>query len=192
GMFPRTIREDPFLRDRERELFETVLGYKVATKLGGFDEERLLFTLLVGSAKERLYCLHARNDGDGRPLAPSWYVEELCRAAGDHSIAYIEIPRSEVEKASISPFDRVEVVPPEELAVRLTLAGKDAKPIVDLCLPVPSLYVRGRETLSRLEDAEAALGEYDGIVGSAGWCCACFAPGGRFPRLVVSCRVGAR
>ena len=181
GMFPRTIREDPFLRDRERELFETVLGYKVATKLGGFDEERLLFTLLVGSAKERLYCLHARNDGDGRPLAPSWYVEELCRAAGEHSITYIEIPRSEVEKAGVGPFDRVELVPPEELAVRLTLAGKDAKPIVDLCLPAPSLYVRGRETLRRLEDAGAALGEYDGIVGSAGSYWARLAGGGLSP-----------
>src|SRR5262249_59430838 len=49
GIFPRTIREDAFLRDRERNLLETVLGYKVATKLGGFDEERLLFTLLVGA-----------------------------------------------------------------------------------------------------------------------------------------------
>ncbi|HEY1372434.1 MAG TPA: PD-(D/E)XK nuclease family protein [Candidatus Binatia bacterium] len=168
GMFPRTIREDAFLRDRERELFETVLGYKVATKLGGFDEERLLFTLLVGSAKERLYGLHARNDGDGRPLAPSWYVEELCRAAGDRRIEYIDVPRSHAEKAGMSPFDRVDLVPPEELAVRLTLTGKDPKPLIDLCLPAPSLYTRGREALHRLEESSAELGEYDGIVKSAG------------------------
>ncbi|HEY1266008.1 MAG TPA: PD-(D/E)XK nuclease family protein [Candidatus Binatia bacterium] len=181
GMFPRTIREDAFLRDRERELFETVLGYKVATKLGGFDEERLLFTLLVGSAKERLYAFHARNDGDGRPLAPSWYVEELCRAAGDRRIEYIDVPRSDVEKARVGPFDRVELVPPEELAVRLTLTGKDAKPLIDLCLPAPSLYARGREALRRLEESSAALGEYDGIVTSAGSYWARTAAGGLSP-----------
>ncbi len=181
GMFPRTIREDAFLRDRERELFETVLGYKVATKLGGFDEERLLFTLLVGSAKERLYCLHARNDGDGRPLAPSWYLEELRRAASDHRIECVYVPRGEIEKAAVVPFDRIELLPPEELAIRLTLTGKDPRLLIDLCLPSPALYDRGRAALRRIEAPVDALSEYDGIVGAVAGYWARVAGGGFSP-----------
>ncbi|HEX5692272.1 MAG TPA: hypothetical protein VFX76_19790, partial [Roseiflexaceae bacterium] len=49
GVFPRTIREDAFLRDHDREVLETDLGYKVNPKLAGYDEEKLLFTLLVGA-----------------------------------------------------------------------------------------------------------------------------------------------
>jgi len=165
GVFPRTIREDAFLRDRERELLETVLGYKVATKLGGFDEERLLFTLLVGAAKDRLYCLHARNDGDGRPLAPSWYLHELCRAAGEGTVERVTVPRGDAEKSGLSPFDRVDLLPPEELAIRQTLAARDAKPIIDLCLPAPELYARGRAALNRLEEVAEGLSSHDGIVG---------------------------
>ena len=80
GLFPRTIREDAFLRDRTRRLMETVLGSKVGEKLAAFDEEKLLFTLIVGSATDRLYCLYQRSDDTGRALEPSWYLKELERA----------------------------------------------------------------------------------------------------------------
>lgn len=166
GLFPRTIREDAFLRDRERELLETVLGYKVATKLGGFDEERLLFTLLVGAAKERLYCLYQRNDATGRPLAPSWYLDELCRALGQEKINKIIIPRGVVEKETLEPFDRRELLPPQELAIRLILTSKDPVPLVNLCLPSPSLYRRGSEVIKQLETITDRLAEHDGIVGA--------------------------
>ena len=38
GVFPRTIREDAFLRDRDREILERDLGFKVNPKLAAFDE----------------------------------------------------------------------------------------------------------------------------------------------------------
>src|ERR1043165_1798324 len=50
GVFPRTVREDAFLRDSDRNLMERDLGYKLNSKLAGFDEEKLLFMLLVGAA----------------------------------------------------------------------------------------------------------------------------------------------
>ena len=165
GLFPRTIREDAFLRDRERELLETVLGYKVATKLGGFDEERLLFTLLVGAAREKLYGLHQRNDESGRALAPSWYLEELCRALGGEKIERIVVPRGTVEKSALEPFSHIELLPPEELAIRLILTGRDPTPLINLCLPPPSLYRRGSEVIQRLEAITDRLAEHDGIVG---------------------------
>ena len=165
GLFPRTIREDAFLRDRERQLLETALGYKVATKLGGFDEERLLFTLLVGAARERLYCLHQRNDEGGRPLAPSWYLDELGRALGREAIKKITIPRGIAEKAALDPFNRRELLPPEELAIRLILASKDPMPLVNLCLPSPALYERGSKVIEQLEAIADRVAEHDGVVG---------------------------
>ena len=80
GVFPRTIREDAFLRDRDREVLERDLGYKVSQKLAAFDEEKLVFTLLVNSVTDRLYCLYQRSDESGRVLAPSWYLAELKRS----------------------------------------------------------------------------------------------------------------
>ncbi|HEY2987539.1 MAG TPA: PD-(D/E)XK nuclease family protein [Candidatus Binatia bacterium] len=165
GLFPRTIREDAFLRDRERELLETVLGYKVATKLGGFDEERLLFTLLVGAAGEKLYCLHQRNDEDGRPMARSWYLDELERAVGEDAIDKIVVPRGLVEKSTLAPFNRGERLPPRELAIRLILTAKNPQPVLDRCLPAPSLYRRGSEVVGRLENITGGLAEHDGVVG---------------------------
>ncbi|HEY3304422.1 MAG TPA: PD-(D/E)XK nuclease family protein [Candidatus Binatia bacterium] len=171
GIFPRTIREDAFLRDRERELLETVLGYKVATKLGGFDEERLLFTLLVGAAGEKLYCLYQRNDESGRPLARSWYLDELERAVGQEKLRTLAVPRGVVEKSKLEPFSRNEFVPPGELAIRLVLAAEDPMPLLHLSLrglrglPSPTLYARGSEVIRRLETITAGLGEHDGVVG---------------------------
>ncbi|MGH9891691.1 MAG: PD-(D/E)XK nuclease family protein, partial [bacterium] len=165
GLFPRTIREDAFLRDRERGLVETVLGYKVATKLGGFDEERLLFTLLVGAARERLTCLYQRNDESGRPLAPSWYLDELCRALPEGGCKKIVIPRGVVEKSALGPFNRSELVPPQELAVRLIVTSNDPMPLVNLCLPAPSLYRRGSKAIKGLEAISDRISEHDGAVG---------------------------
>lgn len=165
GLFPRTIREDAFLRDRERELLETALGYKVATKLGGFDEERLLFTLLVGAAGERLYGLHQRNDESGRPQASSWYLEELCRALGKKKIQRIVVPRGAVEKSALAPFRNIEYLPPEELAVRWVLTGRDPTPLVERCLPHASLYRHGAQVIRQLEAITDRLAEHDGMAG---------------------------
>src|SRR5262245_32912618 len=109
GVFPRTIREDAFLRDRDRETLERDLGFKVNAKLAGFDEEKLVFTLLVNAARERLYCLFQRSDESGRVLAPSWYLTELRRALESHAEHHLEestIPRSIADKINTEPFDR--------------------------------------------------------------------------------------
>ncbi|HLY10812.1 MAG TPA: hypothetical protein VKW04_16035, partial [Planctomycetota bacterium] len=54
-VFPRYILEDPFLRDPVRSRFEHRLGCRLARRLAGYDEERLLFTLLQGAADEIVY-----------------------------------------------------------------------------------------------------------------------------------------
>ncbi len=169
GVFPRTIREDAFLRDRHRRVLESVLGYKVGEKLSAFDEEKLLFTLLVGGARERLYCLFQRSDEGGRPLAPSWYLSELKRAlAGRDTVLPLDevtVPRGALEKRSIECFRMNHLLPARELAVRLTLEKEDAGPITDLFSPSPSLYRQGVQAMESLERTGVPLSSYDGMVG---------------------------
>ncbi|MSP37915.1 MAG: hypothetical protein EXR70_05440 [Deltaproteobacteria bacterium] len=167
GVFPRTIREDAFLRDRDREIFETDLGYKVNQKLTGYDEEKLLFTLLVGAARERLYCSYQRADDNGRALAPSWYVEELKQAfSGQGRICEtVTIPRSLIEKATVEPFDRQDLLLPSELAIRLTLANQDPTSLIEATGNLPALYQQGRKIVATLDQSTDRLLAYDGVVG---------------------------
>ncbi len=167
GVFPRTIREDAFLRDRDREILERDLGFKVTAKLAGFDEEKLLFTLLVNSAKERLYCLFQRADESGRVLAPSWYLAELRRAIGSEDEPHLEestLPRSLADKIHAEPFDRDDLLLAEELAVRLSLDNRDPTSLIEACNLSSTLYKQGRQVAERLDLSSAALDAYDGVI----------------------------
>jgi ATP-dependent helicase/nuclease subunit B len=170
GAFPRTIREDAFLRDRHRRLFGTVLGSKVSEKLAGFDEEKLLFTLLVGAARERLYCFCQRADDNGRVLAPSWYLTELKRAmsrkGGLASPDEITVPRGIPDKAGVEFFQSLENFPPEELAIRLSLGGEDASAPVERFSLAPGLYRRGLSAMEVLEEPSGRIGAHDGRIGA--------------------------
>ena len=167
GVFPRTIREDAFLRDRDREVLERDLGYKVSQKLAAFDEEKLLFTLLVGAAQERLYCSFQRSDDSGRVLAPSWYVEELYRALDGNGrpSETIDIPRSITEKTATPPFDRQDLLLPAELAIRLTLEAQDPTALIEACAALPNLYKQGRKVVAEVDQSSDRLLGYDGMIG---------------------------
>ena len=166
GVFPRTIREDAFLRDRDREVLDRDLGYKVSQKLAAFDEEKLLFTLLVGAARERLYCSFQRADDSGRALAPSWYVDELKRALDDNGrqCETIVIPRSAAEKAATAPFDRQDLLLPKELAIRLTLEAQDPTALIEATASLPELYRQGRQIVAAIEQSSDRLLPYDGAL----------------------------
>jgi ATP-dependent helicase/nuclease subunit B len=167
GLFPRAIREDAFLRDRTRRVMETVLGYKVSEKLAAYDEEKLLFTLIVGSASERLYCLYQRSDDTGRSVEPSWYLAELDRAfsTGGQEISKTVIPRGIRDKKALEPFRFDDFLPPEELAIRLSLEDKDAGSLLDNFPSTQALYQPGSQLLDLLEDANGKLSRYDGLTG---------------------------
>ena len=166
GVFPRTIREDAFLRDRDREVLELDLGYKVTQKLTAFDEEKLLFTLLIGAARERLYCSFQRADESGRALAPSWYIEEIKRALDDagHPCATIVIPRSITEKAATPPFDREDSLLPTELAIRLTLEGRDPSTLIEASTSLPEIYKQGHQVVAAIDQSTDRLLPYDGAL----------------------------
>lgn len=164
GRFPRVIREDAFLRDRDREIIERDLGYKISQKLAAFDEEKLLFTLLVNSAAERLYCSFQRSDEGGRVLAPSWYLNELRRILGNDRISEQIIPRSSVEKAAAGPFQREGLLLPEELAIRLILAGDEAHSLIESANLSPDLFFQGLHAMDHLDRSTERLGPLDGMI----------------------------
>ena len=166
GVFPRTIREDAFLRDHERRVFELDLGYKISQKLAAFDEEKLLFTLLVGAARERLYCSFQRADESGRALAPSWYIDEIKRALdeGGRACETIAIPRGITEKSAVAPFDQEHWLTPSELAIRLTLEGRDPSALIEASTALPGLYMHGREVVAATDQSNNRLLPYDGAL----------------------------
>jgi ATP-dependent helicase/nuclease subunit B len=66
-------RGNPFVRDAVRSRFEHRIGCRLPLKFKGYDEERLLFTLLEGSADEIIFC-HQRSDEKGRLQIPSLFL----------------------------------------------------------------------------------------------------------------------
>ncbi|MBL0059734.1 MAG: exodeoxyribonuclease V subunit gamma [Elusimicrobia bacterium] len=103
GVFPRVVREDPLLGDDLRRILRDPGGYWILPKLEGYDEEKLLFTLLVSSAREKLYLLYSRSREDGRAEVPSLYLRELARAAGMSLDEAERLPRPPLEKWNAVP-----------------------------------------------------------------------------------------
>ena len=170
GVFPRTIREDPFLRDRYRRVLELVLGFKVPEKLAGYDEEKLLFSLITGSASDCLYLVHQRSDTAGRALSPSWYLEEFRSAAcaGGQPPATLAIPRSIMARQAVPPFDNVRWLTPDELAVQRAIASQDPSPLLALVATTQESYAQGLALVRLLEADGNVPGPFDGETGPAG------------------------
>ncbi|MDE0035218.1 MAG: exodeoxyribonuclease V subunit gamma [Deltaproteobacteria bacterium] len=166
GVFPRTIREDPFLRDHARTVLERDLGYKVSPKLAGYGEEKLLFALLTGAVTDRLHCSYQRSDAADRPLAPSWYLRELGAEAGRQGPgAETAISKSVLGKRSLPPFDEDRWLLPEELAVRRALLGEDPAPLVRLSEASLESFEKSTAAVRALDDGAGGAGPFDGVTG---------------------------
>lgn len=162
GVFPRVIREDAFLRDQERRLIETTLGYKIPEKLAGYEEERLLFAALMGGGRDRVVLSTQRADDSGRALAPSWYVAPWRDQASN--TPRVDVPRRTREKPRVAPFARVDRLTPHEALVLAELVGAGPEAVAD---------ARTREWLVRAASCRAAIeawattfSAFDGDVGT--------------------------
>jgi ATP-dependent helicase/nuclease subunit B len=155
-VFPRFIREDAFLRDRQRRVLDQTLGYKIDEKLTGYDEEQLLFGLLRGATRQRLYLSYQRADTDGRPLAPSPYLPQ--------SGQILHLPRRFSDRAVLPQFARM-LLTREELALRLVLDGHDPSTLLTAMGRNAALFQNGIAALLALEGPAHELGPYDALVG---------------------------
>src|SRR5437016_912299 len=160
-VFPRSVQEDPFLRDADRAVLARDLGFKIPCKLEGFDEERLLFALLLRSARERVVLSYQRADRDGRTMVPSGYLAELRPHVGESEL---RIKRRPTERWAAGAF-----LTPREAGLVMILKGSTSSsltPVFRLHQP-PELFVHGLAAVSAIDSMKPALTPYDGMVGVA-------------------------
>ena len=164
-LFPRYVREDPFLRDRQRVVLESTLGYKIDEKLAGHEEELLLFELLSRSATNRLYLSYQRADETGRVMAPSGFIAMAMRDPRFVGKPEATIPRRLTVQISEQPSIQ-DLLPVEDLALGCLLQGHDASPIFDAMGRDRPLFEQGLATLKIIERESPELGPFDGMVGA--------------------------
>src|SRR5437870_5159644 len=160
-VFPRSVQEDPFLRDADRAVLARDLGFKIPCKLEGFDEERLLFALLLRSARERVVLSYQRADRDGRPMVPSGYLAELKPHAGGSEL---RIKRRPTERWAEGAF-----LTPREAGLLMILKGSTSSsltPVLRLHQP-PELFAHGLAAIAAIDSMKPALTPHDGMVGVA-------------------------
>jgi ATP-dependent helicase/nuclease subunit B len=164
-LFPRYVREDPFLRDRQRVVLESTLGYKIDEKLAGHEEELLLFELLSRSATNRLYLSYQRADETGRVMAPSGFIAMAMRDPRFVGKPEETVPRRLTLRISEQPSIQ-DLLPVEDLALGCLLQGHDALPLLDAMGRDRSLFEQGLSTLRTIERESPELGLFDGMVGA--------------------------
>jgi len=163
-VFPRYIREDPFLRDRNRLILDTTLGFKIDQKLGAYDEETLLFTLLGQAAIQRLHLSFQRADDNGRPLAPSPYVAEGAKRWGLSDCPVDALARRVTDRVARRPTTKL-WLPPMELAQWMAMQGQDPAPLLAAVGQDAELFRHAATALERLEDDSPVLTAFDGQTG---------------------------
>jgi ATP-dependent helicase/nuclease subunit B len=164
-LFPRVVREDPFLRDRQRLVLESTLGFLIEEKLAGHEEERLLFELLSRAASTRLYLSYQRADEAGRVMAPSAFV-----AAAQRDPYFVASPERVVarrlsERVASQPMIQ-EVLPAQDLALNLLLHEQEAGPLLDHVGQPRALFDHGVTVQNIMERDSQDLGPFDGMVGA--------------------------
>ena len=164
-VFPRVVREDPFLRDRQRLVLESTLGFLIDEKLAGHEEERLLFELLSRAASNRLYLSYQRADEAGRVMAPSAFVAAAQRDSYFVASPERVVARRLTERVASQPTIQ-EVLPAQDLAVNLLLHEQDAGPLLDYVEQPRALFDHGIAVQHIMERESQDLGPFDGMVGA--------------------------
>jgi len=145
--FPRVIREDPLLLDDERAQISPALPLKRA----GYDEERLLFDLACGTARERLVLSYPRLDpGTARPRVASYLLRGL--EAESHRVPLVKFDHG-ADAVDEREFD-------------LALLASQRRVPVELLEEMSPHLAQGLAA-ERTRWGEAKLTSYDGLVPSA-------------------------
>jgi len=161
-VFPRLIREDPFLSDAVRDALSQATGSRLARKMNGYEEERLLFELMRSLPSQRLYLLTQRSDEEGKILIPSVYLQELKRSAPGNDAD--RLPRGTAEKLVHAPFNQPLTWTPKEFSF---LANRE-KVYPEALYKALGLNTADFHRLllshNALEDVRPGIGPYDGQI----------------------------
>lgn len=165
-VFPRYIREDPFLRDRHRRVLDETLGFKIDEKLAGYDEEALLLALLCQST-DRLVLSYQRADEQGRALTASPYLGEAARLCRVEDPPIEAVPRRLTDRLATRPTVAA-FLPPADLALALALQAGDAASFLEAVGGDASSLRHGLDALRHIEDERPRLTPCDGLTGPLG------------------------
>jgi ATP-dependent helicase/nuclease subunit B len=163
-VFPRYIREDPFLRDRHRRVLEETLGSKIDEKLAGYDEEALLLALMQQAATDRLMLSTQRADEQGRTLTPSPYIDEAAALCGMERPPMDPVPRQLTDLVAQRPHT-VRWLAPDHLVLWAGLNGVTAPALMAAAGRDPLWIEAGREAIASVEEERPLLGAWDGLTG---------------------------
>lgn len=167
-VFPRVVREDAFLRDRDRKVLAESLGYKIDEKLNGFDEEALLFALLRHATRDHLYLLYQRADQNGRPLIPSSLLRDFLESSGvQRSEGELAYPIGLVERARFSS-GVLHGELPQESRLRAILEGRSLQSMATEGSPWWKVFQEGMAATAHLERSGAKAGPFDGMTEANG------------------------
>lgn len=90
--FPHPWRQDPILLDPERQYISEGLKKELAQKNRGYDEERLLFTLTLMAANERILFTFPRLEPlTGRERIPSFFLLRLMETVTGQPVNFADL-----------------------------------------------------------------------------------------------------
>ncbi|HEY6084319.1 MAG TPA: PD-(D/E)XK nuclease family protein, partial [Nitrospira sp.] len=151
------------LRDTQRQLLSSTLGFAIEEKLAGHDEERLLFELLCRSATHRLYLSYQRSDEDGRVLVPSALIQTALSDPRFAAAPEVAVPRRLTARVAAQPAIQ-ELLPAQDVALSFVLHKQDAGAILEQTGQNRRLFESGLNALEIMERDASVLGPFDGIL----------------------------
>ncbi|HZN53797.1 MAG TPA: PD-(D/E)XK nuclease family protein [Candidatus Polarisedimenticolaceae bacterium] len=159
GLFPRSPREDPFLRDAARRRLREASGQPLPLAAETESEERLLLTMLLGAARDEVALSWRSADDAGRPLLPARALRPAEGAARTLPLAPRELLAAWADDPGVlSPGDEL------ILAALASESGGDGVPAVSRRRPDLS---DGAALVAATDSFAPGSGRYDGRVGPA-------------------------
>src|SRR3989442_235433 len=169
-VFPRSVQEDPFLRDADRVVLARDLGFKIPCKLEGVEEERLLFALVLRSARERVILSYQRADRHRRMMVRSGYLAELKPRVGESEF---RIKRRPTERWTERPFAQrpsdCPVLTPRQAGLLMILQGGGSSSLTSVLrlYQPPALFADGLAAVPSPYSVKPDARPHHGMVGVA-------------------------
>lgn len=173
-VFPRVVRQEPFLSDSFRQKFHNSvrrkineLGYKLDEKMRGYDEEKLLFYMACCSAKEGLFLSYQRSDEGGKKLVESAFLREIRSAVYGriNKASVISVKRRLSDK--INDIRDINNLTPDEIVIKLHMEKRRVPELAEFCGIDADFYKAGVEAILHTDSIYAggahtpALNDYD-------------------------------
>ncbi len=171
GTWPRPPREDPFLDDGARLALRESTGRPIGVKREGDDEERLLLSLALHAARERVHVSWQHADEEGKAAAASPALREVARVLFYPDAAALRHGAHRVAahpKVRLDDLESTGLLRPDEAVLRAALAGEGSDAAQEVLLAGAPSLARGVAMLRATESFAPGDGRYDGRLRTPG------------------------